>query len=600
MPDNTDYEYRLFESARVKYSALLTEFRKDDDLIDGKFMNVVPATWSDESTEIIAPPTASDAIQNAADHILSVPRIYVPVRPVEVDTLGAQQTAERVQDFYQKFWDNAFTYCGDPLGRAKTPLMKGKAVLKKTLKWDMIPTLPDNPTRAQKDKFKRQLANAGRSTFLWNIEVIPKESVFEDPERPWDPGYVFETYEISYMEAAKRFPALKAKYGDDPDLMSKVDYVEYWEKPEGSSKGKFIQWVAGERVHSADNPYCWEHPLSSEGEERYEGYVPYAIGDPGWGDQRPDCKPEDRYVSLIKSARSVLDAECRFLTEMHEYLKLYIWKPLVGKNIPANLSLSPGAIWSLKDDQEVEFLQPGEMPVSLLQGLARINQYVDQTAKLGQLGGQAQRGVDTATEAAQLVQNSATKLNGPVRSMRRMVMQMNTQIGQDVEHVIEGAITLYGATGAGSSDVTVKPSDFNGFYMTSVEMDTSDEAAINLRNARMWADLAQRIKVPDTFVLKQAGVQNGTSLKDEWLLEQLEQSPQVLQALTMLMVNELGKEGQMVGDSMRMQLMSPGASAGATPAQATTQPASPNDEVAAMRQQAQVDAVESMPDRSMM
>ena len=598
MPDNSDYEYRLFESARAKYSVLLTEFQKDDDLIDGVFKNVVPATWSDESTEIIAPPTASDAIQNAADHILSNPRISVPVRPVEIDTLGAQQTAARVQDFYQKFWDNAFVHCGDPLGAVKVPLIKGMGVIKKTLNWDLIPTLPENPTRAQKDRFKRQLEKAGRSTFLWNIAVIPKETVFAVGD-PWNPDGIFEAYDITPIEAIKRFPALRDTYGGDPDLMAKVAYVEYWEKPAGDSKGKFIQWVAGERVHDKTNPYCWEHALSTEDEPRYDGYLPYAIGDPGWGDLRPDDKPEDRYVSLIRHSRSVLDAECRFLTEMHEYLKLYIWKPLVGKNIPEGLSMAPGAIWSLKDDQEVEFLQPGEMPVSLLQGLARVNQYVDQTAKLGALGGQAQRGVDTATEQQNLSQNAATKLNGPVRAMRRMIMQLNTQIGQDIERVIEAPVTLYGATGGGPSDVTVRPSDFNGFYMTSVELDTSDEAAINLRQARMWADLGQRLKIPDTFVLKQAGVQNGTRLKDEWLLEQLEQSPQVLQALTMLMVNQLGQEGQMVGDSMKMQLMSPGAQAGKAPAQATVQPDVPQDEVAAMRQQAQVDAVQSMPERSM-
>ena len=595
----TDFEFRLFEETRVRYQNLLREFAEDDDRIHQKFKNVIPATYTDESTQIITPATASDAIQNAADHILSVPRIAVPVRPVDTDTIGAQKTAERLQDFYQKWWSNAFVYCGDPLGRAKVPLIKGKVVLKKTLRWDLIDPIPEDATPAEKKKWRRQLEKAGRSTFLWNIDVIPKETVFEDIRRPYDSPDIFEAYEITYKDAFKKFPALKEKMGD-ADLLSKVEYVEYWLRPEGESKGKFIQWVAGDRVHESDNPYCWEHPLSTEAHPRYDGYIPYVIGDPGWGDESVDALPEDRYVSLIKPSRAVLDAECQMMTTMNEYMKMYVFKPLITKNVPVNtaLPMTPGAHWDLKDDQEAEFLQPGEMPVSLLQALDRVNQAADKTTKFGALGGVAQRGVDTATEQANLSTNASAKLSGPIRTLRRLVMQLNMQIAQDIEKVIEAPVTIYGAT-SGASDVTVKPTDFNGFYLTDVEMETSDEAAVMMRQARVWADLAQRLTIPDTFVLKMAGVQNGSQLKDEWLMEQLEKAPQTLQALLMMMLQGIGETGQMVNDSMRMQLMAPGAQAGATPAQATVQPDLPTNDVAAMRQQAQVDAVQNMPDRSL-
>ena len=601
MADPNDYEFRLFENVKLKYGALLGEFQADDDLIDGKFRNVVPATWSDESTQVIAPPTANDAIQNAADHILSVPRISVPVRPVATDKIEAEKVAERRQQFHTMWWDNVFSYCGDPFGRAKVPLIKGKVVLKKCLKWDLIPVLPDDPTRAEKDKFRRQLEKAGRNSFLWELELLPKETVFEDLERPWDPRYVFESYQISYLEAVRRYPQLKEEYGDEADLTTRVDYVEYWSKPEGKSRGKFIQWVNGVRVHEGDNPYSWEHALAAEGEERYDGYVPYIIGDPGWGDQRPDCKPEDRYVSMLRPLRSSLDAECRLDTMMMEYLKLYIWKPLVGKNIPEGLSMAPGAVWSLQEGQEVEFLQPGEMPVSLLQGLARIHQYVDQTAKLGQLGGVAQRGVDTATEADMNARNATTKLSGPIRTLRRMAIKINEQVAQDIEKVLEAPVTLYGAVGYGGGQVVLKPTDIDGFYMTSVEMETSDEAALNLRNARTWSDLAQRMPISFKTVMRMAGIQNGSTEMEERTLENLEQSPQVMQALLMMLLQGIGETGQTVNDSMRMQLMNPGgASSGASPSQAPQMPNMPANNVEAMRQQTQQAATQAMPERSMM
>lgn len=524
----TDAEYALYESAKSKFSVLLSQFEEDDGLIDQSRTGVSPVKVNEVDVELTIPPTASDAIQNAVDHILTDPRISVPERQVKEGQDSARKSAERLQQFYATFWDNVFTYCGDPLGYGKTQLIKGKLVIKKTIDWDAIPELPESPSPAEKRKFRAAVERAGKSTFLWKVQLIPKETVFEIGEQH-DPD-VFEAYKITNREGLRRFGEVAGLSALDP--LDTSDYVEYWERPRGSSKGKFIQWVNGERVHAGTNPYCWEHPLSTEENPRYDGYVPYVIGDPGWGDITDDAKPEDRYISIIRRARSVIRGEIEMMTSMREYLKYYVFKPLVTKNIPddKDMYLLPGAVWNLQDGQEAQFVQPGEMPVGLLQGLSRINQYVDQTAKLGTLGGTPLRGVDTATEADQTIRNAAAKLSGPIRTLRRMIAQMNRQVGQDVELVLEAPVTLYGTSG-GYAEVTVKPSDFNGFYLTHVELDTSDEAALNLNNARTWSDLAQRMPISFKTVMKMAGIMNGSKEMDERMLENLEQSAPAMQWL---------------------------------------------------------------------
>ncbi len=535
--DSSDFEYRLYEATKAKYSKLLTEFAADDDLIEQVFKNV-NISIEDRTITLVKPPTASDAISNAADHILTDPRITVPPRPVEHGLDEAQRIAERRQQFHMMWWDNAFSEYGDPLGRGKTQLVKGKLVLKKTLNWGILPEMPDKPTKADTRKYRAALDHASRSGFLWKLEVIPKETVFEDPEHPWRPEFVFEAYQISVRSALKMFPKLgETGKLDKSDPLGDAEYVEYWELPEEDSEGQFVQWVDGVRVHDGPNPYCWEQPNGD-----YTGYLPYAIGDPGWGDQGPKTKPEDRYVSIIRKARSILEAEAEMLTTMREYLRFYVFKPLKTTNIPEDKKLSntPGSVWQLMEGQTAEFEQPGDMPVGLMAGLARVNSYADQTSKFSTLGGMPQRGVDTATEADQNGRNAATKLSGIVRALRRMVIQLNAQVSQDIEHVLEAPVTLYGATGAGPSEVTIRPIDIAGFYMTHVEMETSDEASLNLSNARTWSDLAQRMPISFKTVMQMAGIQNGSQEMDERMIENLEQSPPAMQALLSILLQGMG------------------------------------------------------------
>lgn len=536
-----DAELELFHSVEMRFQPLIKEFAADDDQIEQHYSDVA-IVIDDKPITITKPPTASDAIQNAADHILTDPRITVPVRPVGADAQGsAEDVAERAQLFHSMWWNNAFVYCGDPLGRVKTPVVKGKGVLKVTVQWDKLPTLPDRPTKEEKDKFRRQVEKVARSGFLWKIDVVPKETVFEVGD-PWDPDGMFEHYRITPRKAREMFPQLD--HLDENDVHPSVEYIEYWEKPKGNKRGKFIQWVDGDRVHDEDNPYCWEHDLSTEDDEKFDGFVPYTIIEPGWGDVGPDDKPEERYVSLLRRARSVNNAEAEMLTSMREYLKMYVFPPVLGKNIPgdADLTMAPGKVWSVQEGQEIGFLGVPEMPVGLLQGLSRINAYVDQTAKLGSLGGTPQRGVDTATEADQNIRNAATKLSGPIRGMRLGIMRINMQARQTIEKVLEVPVTLYGSAGYGGSEVTLKPSDINGFYLTEVELDTSDEAALNLRNARTWSDISQRFPISMVTAMRNAGVQNGKAEIKARTVEDLVRSPDAQRWLIMQMLPELPQQ----------------------------------------------------------
>lgn len=597
MPSSDDL-LSLFDSVRAVYGKMLAEFEEDEKYINAPWdpsfaTDIIPESWEDDGLEVTVPPTVYNAVEGASDHILTTPRVSVPIRPTTRGIEKQRDIAETRRHFHELAWHRTFEDCGDPLGRGKKHLIKGKIVLKHEIVWDLIPELDDDPTPAQKRRFRRELMNATSKSFPWRLTLVPKETVFEDPSAPWDPAYVFESYETRVIDVRSRFHGNEAveRALKDRDATSMVTYTEYWSKPGYDPEypdGQFVQWIERTVIHEDDNPYP---------------YVPYAIGDPGWGDVTAKNNPEDRYVSIVRPIRKVAKAETRFLTEMESYLRMYIWPVLLTKNMPDlsdgenPLTMGPGAHRDLTEEQEMDLLKWGEMPLSLLQGMQRVNQYADESSRFGALSGIPQRGVDTATEADQNVRNAATKLSGPVRTLKRLCQLINRWREMDIELVFEAPVTIYGALDSGPSEATLKPTDINGFYATSVEMETSDEASLNLRNARTWSDLYQRLPVSAYTVLKRAGVANPTEEMNERVMEDLERSEQMQQvALTMMLLGQ-GEVAQPVLQAFQQSLAQ-----NQTTGQGGNQPgnagAAPVNGVEANRQQARDAAIQNQPERS--
>lgn len=606
---------QLFDSVKAKYGTLLADFEEDDAYIAGKYgEKILPDDWADEGMkDAIILTTVADAVDNAADHILTFPKIDVPVRPVDEGMEGAVETAERTRQFLDMAWDRFFQENGDPLGYGKRPLVKGKLVLKMEIDWALIPAAPATRSpqgrflttevrQRNRDRYRSEMEKIGRSRFIWSLRVVPKETVFEDLANNFDPSFVFENFRITVIEAIRRFPRLKAKLGGR-DPMEEVDYIEYWSKPHGPDQGQYVQWIEGEEVHSAINPYSWETPQSTKEAPDYDGYVPYCIGDPGWGDVGADNNPFDRYVSLTRYIRPLALAESRQMTAFEVALRMHVFKPIIARNMgeleegEKQLRYGPGQVWHVTEDQELIPFDMGEIPISVGQFLSKIQHETDRHSKFGALGGTPQRGVDTAREADQNARNAATKLTGPIRTLRRMVMKINTWILQDIDLVLKVPVTLFGALDAGPSEITLNPSDIKGFYFTSVQLETSDEAALNLSNARTWADLTERWKIPDRTGMKMAGIPNPSAQIDEWMIEQIETSPQAIQIMTMMMM--AGFQGLDAADVVREAFVESMRRGGEEGGGRKPDMPGERDPVDESRDQARDEAIQMRPDREM-
>lgn len=599
-----DEEYALFEQVKQRYSALLGEFAEDLLYITGDYetAGIIPDDSADPGLKLTKPSNVYDAVENAANHILSFPRTLVPVRPVTKDKETAIRIAQKKQRFLDICWDRFFTEQGDPMGSVKKQLIEGKGVLKLDIDWKLLPNVPADATPAERKKFKDTLQKVARSKFIWKLRAVPKETVYEDVDHPEDPAYLFEEYECTIGTARRTWPHIADELPKGREF-DKVLYVEGWTKPMGSDQGKFIQWLDGKRVWDAVNPHSWTTPIHTEDEPDYDGYIPYAVGDPGWGRITKDNKPEDRYVSLVRPMRSMALADCRMLTSMEAYLRLYIWKPLLTSGYPDDFEfkLGPAAHWEKDPEtQNIELLQFGEMPASLLQGMARVRSYMDEHSRFGTLGGSPQRGVDTATEASQNVQLASSLLSSPVRTLRRMAMKINTWLLQGVEYELECPVTVYGATRTGESEVTLTPREIGGFHLTNVEMETSDEAQLTLRLARIFGDLYGKLPISAEGVLEKVGYDDPRGEMDRRLLEDLERTPQALQVLTMGMLTGLAEtvsQAKLVQQAYTNALSElQGAKAGATDTSGAITPVQANP-VQDLRAESRDNAMADAPER---
>ena len=146
MPDS-DSLLQLFESTKALYSDLRSEMENDERYVTGDYGDTfLPDDWDDEGLQAIITSTAYDAVENAANHILTTPHISVPARPMKDSKEAAEELAERFRIFLDLWWRRVEEDQGDPFGKGRKHIIKGRLILKKTINWELLPD-PRRPMR---------------------------------------------------------------------------------------------------------------------------------------------------------------------------------------------------------------------------------------------------------------------------------------------------------------------------------------------------------------------------------------------------------------------------------------------------------------------
>jgi len=490
--------FAKFDTVKTRFGNYISNVEENRRYYNRDFAtDVVPKKWQGRLTPLI-PQTARRAIDEPSDHILSFPYIKVPVRPTVKDEASEQVIAEVKRHAVNAWWDNVSRRY-NVIGDAKKPFLnEGKVAIRKTLRWELVEDYPDRSeyktTAAFNNAVKRyrnEISRLGKSEFLWNLELLDNTTVYEDPANHRDPKYVFLSYRIYREVAEDTFPGTDGKWREGGPF-DEINYLEYWSKPgpiqsDGSwEPGKFIQWIEGEVVHSSDSPYP---------------YIPVTIEDTGYGVNHNLAKPEERFVGMTQHAKDLFKAEAESMTSWQAINRLAAFPIGKARNMPQGkeMEIGPGAIIDFDgaegdpNAEDLVWMTHPDVPQGVMAIAEKIDREANATFKTNTLSGVPQRGVDTATEADLNVRNAVAKLSGPVSALERLVVRLTRQMLMDIELVLRAPVTMYG-TSKGSStpaEVTLKPTEINGFYEVYAELRTSEQDAIQQSKARFWLEAAR-------------------------------------------------------------------------------------------------------------
>lgn len=503
----------------------------------------------------VIPRTARRAIDEAVDHVLTVPKVHVPVRPTTSQFVTQQEIAEKKRKAIMAWWrqiGQRFNLIGDS---RKWLFLDGMVCVRHTLRWDLVPSKDD------KD-YRKKIAALGRSAFLWEDRVLNNEWVFVDPDDHRNPQYAFVHYLITVESARRKFPTAKGEWTTLPDYQ-KVAYLEGWSAPDfhddGTwSPGLFRQWIATDMVTDTDNPYP---------------YVPIAVEDSGYGLINEGIDIEDKFVGLLDHSFPTLVAQARQWTSMERVAELTAFAPIITRNMSEEktrkLRSDPGSIWNLDgaaDDpnrEQVEFVKHPDIPAVVPQIIGLVDREVNGALKMDMLGGIAQSGVNTATEADQTVRNASAKLTGPVSALERLTAKLTRWFLMDIELVLEAPVTLFGIGADDPADVTLTPSDINRYYDVFVQLTTTDEDALAMTRARFWAEMYRVVPFLSAWTAMERG-----GIADDPLAEMLRRagedvflSPEFTQIRVATGAQSFGELASMIANMTQQK----GATGGGTP-----------------------------------
>lgn len=441
----------------------------------------------DEDIEIVKPQTARLAIDESADHILTVPKVRIPVLPVEGDERTLEEErASKKQRFSRAAWSRLAT-TDDPIGAARKPMLReGRACIFKKIRWDLLPEWKPDMKGQELADFKKAMRAAFLKDLPWEMIVLDNTTVFEDPSNHRNPQYVYLKHRI-FRQDAVRLYANRDEDGEvihadwhDGDSYAELDYVEYY------SKEDRVVWVDGNVVINTMNPY---------------GYIPIFIDDAGFGDVYQGISIDEKFVGMTQFMEDIFIAEARSMSAWQSVLEQTAWPALMRRNAPdpsRSIQTGPGTIIDLDGDEgeagaeTLEYLQHPEIPLTLRLYLEKIDRLANDALKHKTLGGVPLSGVETATEADQQIRNASSKLSGPVGGLERLAKRLTESMFMDIDKdgPLNMRISIWGEEDA---EATLGPEEINGFHAVRTELGTTDDEALNMVKARFWSELYRNV-----------------------------------------------------------------------------------------------------------
>ena len=300
-----------------------------------------------------------------------------------------------------------------------------------------------------------------------------------------------------------------------------VRVVEYWDAEH------FAYVVDGHMVQRGRHDY---------------GRVPYVLA---YGDQTPQRDPAKAGVSMLSSMQHLSPLLDRLLTMKQNAIYLYAYPTPkltgfaggVGEDgRPRPIEFRPGEIFPLYPGEDLSFLQWTGTPPDLDELIALTRGLIEQAGVPSVLFGVAPGSNASGYLLNQLINVARVSFNQVTRHAEQALAQIVQLAWRLIERRIRETVYVYADDAEGW--IGLSPRDIEGYYAVSVKLDPlgpSDEIAQgNFAAGLVAAKLASR----RWAMQEKLGIANPAEMQEEILAEQMQDEPEVRQALIRRAVEE--------------------------------------------------------------
>ncbi len=236
--------------------------------------------------------------------------------------------------------------------------------------------------------------------------------------------------------------------------------------------------------------------------------------------------PGDRYRGMLTNARQLYEIESQVLT-MHVWMLAWnAWRTWVGWTTnKREIKIVPGEVTMLdrENGEYLEMLRGDAVPDEVLQTAAMVDSYIQRNAVAQ--GPRTQEGTRSAQQVWAIQSIRQGKVEGAKVSLQSLVSRCLELSAMHLETVVKEQLTLpipgYDENGESKGQVTIKPSDIDGYWdCFDVEFTRRLDPAV-LEQAKALMALSMNNWMP----LKQSWELSGlTTNPQQWMDELLEQA----------------------------------------------------------------------------
>ena len=548
----------------VRLHKKLKDQMKADEAIFNQEYEAIPNRKHYKPVKTVTAKAAALNIANAVTHKL--PDITCHPRS---DEDAAVADAETNSNFLSTFWGHAQSNKKRPVLRdaALFGIVRGAFIFKTTLDQKALrdqPTEPDKPSMSEADLVnnpsvleqlpeedllaimadnmrykleKEAFDNKKRSwqekygnKVLINVQARDPKFVYWDPVEE-DPEWVIEIYPRAWYDVKRQW---KSKLGDfRPSGTSPLPgfqdsetvwFTEIWKQD------KYWFGVSNDASHNFVPVQGWtKHPY---------GFIPYAITG---ALTSPFHELERQYESIYAGYHDLLNYEYRLKNQVAEYIQKVTQANIVAKmNTPEPIdeALETGTILQLGPTDSIDYLEPGGGQYQILSDMEESvrgelsGRLMVPEVLLGRTRSRSGYGTQVQAQlASQTLLPFTTGLSLAVQKCNEHIMRLVELLPGKT--YVWGKWNEYGEAFASKSTI-------RGFYQNDVEVgiELPSEKAQNSQNEiNLWkAGLKSK-----RAAAKDAGVRNPRKEQLLWMAEQVQQSPQFIQAMGMVAAREIFK-----------------------------------------------------------